>query len=398
MRRQGKTRIAFRFYLFLFAAVCMLGYGVYTALDSMIQRSAVIESGDMGNQYMVDAVIARNEKLTDAEGVTSVKFYVDEGGHVAQGNKIVEVYSTGYSQTDMNKLLSVRSQIKDQHKILKASTHGDIQLENLEKKVMDYTREFELMVRGTGHGNLLNLERQIQAAMNARQSYLRNKHAADQSLTSLYENETTLVKKIANWTNNKVATSDCIVSFYTDGYENYLDVNDLDNITPAQVLGVLAGQRPPTSLAQRGRVPIYREVNPSGWYLLLISHDANWKPVEGQAYKVELAGFDDHIVEGVVTTATRTGSDLLIRMKVKGDVRPVLNVRTTKAQVGEEYVSGLKVPNNALRQQGGQMGVVLMDSGGIFVPVNVVMQNNDYAVIQSLAVGALWEGQKIRVF
>ncbi len=398
MRRRGRTRIAFRFYLLLFAAMCLLGYGVYIAVDSMVQRTTVIESGNMGNQYTVDAVIVRDEKLTDAEGITSITYFADEGGYVFEGNKIAAVYSSGYSQTDMNKLLSVRAQIKEKHKLLANSVYGDTQLEQLEKAVMEFAREFELVVHGDASGNLQNLERQLQSAMDKRQNYLKTKYATDQNLTSLYENEASLVKKIANWTNNRVASQDCIGSFYTDGYENYLKAADLESTTPTQVLSVLAGQQPPMTSAQRGRVAVYREVKPNGWYLLLISHDATWKPVDGQTLKVQLAGFEDHIVDGTVMSSTRTGNDLLIRLKVNGDVRPVLNIRTSQALVGEEYVSGYKVPLNALRDQGGQVGVVLTDRGGIFVPVEVVTQNNEFAIILPMAVGALGEGQKIRVF
>ena len=155
---------------------------------------------------------------------------------------------------------------------------------------------------------------------------------------------------------------------------------------------------PEQTSAQRGRTPVFRKVRAGGWYLLLLSEDKNWNPVVGQSYKVELEGFDDQVVDATVTSFARSGGELLVRMSVSSDVRVVLNVRTANAQVGELYVSGLKVPLNALRQQNGQMGIVLTDDGGRFVPVTVIMQDNSYAVIQPLQAGALMEKQKIRVF
>ena len=85
-------------------------------------------------------------------------------------------------------------------------------------------------------------------------------------------------------------------------------------------------------------------------------------------------------------------------MFVTSNVRTVLNTRTSQATVGELYVSGLQVPLNALRQQNGQIGVVLTDGNGIFVPVEVLMQDNENAVVMPLDVGALAEGQKVRLF
>ena len=56
------------------------------------------------------------------------------------------------------------------------------------------------------------------------------------------------------------------------------------------------------------------------------------------------------------------------------------------------------MPLNALRQQNGETGVVLTDNGGLFVPVDVVMQDNRNAVIVPKSVGALSEGQKVLLF
>lgn len=397
MRKRKKRRVAFRFYVLLFVAVCVVGYGGYLAVDSLVRRTAVIESGNMGNQYTARAVIVRDETLTDVEGLTSVVYYADEGEMVYRGSKIAEVYSSGYSQTDMNKLLNTRSEIKQLHKTLNAS-YNDQQLDRMDAQIAEYAAEVRSLAQGRTDGNLLNLERQIQSALTSRQSYLKSRHMSDTNLQSLYDTESSLLKKNASWTITYLADEDCIVSFYTDGYENTLTVDGFDEITAQQTRDVLNGVAPEQTSAQRGRTPVFRKVRAGGWYLLLLSEDKNWNPVVGQSYKVELEGFDDQVVDATVTSFARSGGELLVRMSVSSDVRVVLNVRTANAQVGELYVSGLKVPLNALRQQNGQMGIVLTDDGGRFVPVTVIMQDNSYAVIQPLQAGALMEKQKIRVF
>lgn len=397
MGRKRRKRVAFRFYLLLIAALCIFGYGVYIAVDSLVQNTAVIESGGMDSQYSARAVIVRDEKVTDVEGLTSVKYYAEEGTLVYRGNRIADVYSSGYSTTDRNKLLSVRQNIKVQHKLLLASTYSDQTLERLDTQIYEYAREFELLVHNKAQGNLLNLETQLQTSLTARQNHLRNKYS-NQQLIKYYEEEATLVKKIQSWTTTHLAQSDCIVSFYTDGYEEVLDIANFDDITAVQVRSILNGEAPEQSVVQRGRTSVFREVSPSGWYLLLISNDSNWNPVVGQSYKVQLTGFDDHVVDAAVSSFSRSGNELLVRMTVNGDVKPVLNVRTAEALVGELYVSGLKVPLNALHYQNGQWGVVLTDNGGVFVPVYEIMRDNNYAVIQPVAAGALQAGQKVKVF
>lgn len=394
-RRSGLTTLLIVFVVT--AAVGVIGYQIFTRV---VQRTGVIESGDLGNQYIAQAVIMRDEEVVDTEGLTSVKYGVDEGELVYKGQKIAEVYSTGYSQTDVNKLLTIRSNIKTHVKSLLASnTYNDAQLDRLDGSALDYARELGMLVNGKAEGNLVNLERQLTGALTRRQTYLREKYyASDPTLAGLYDDEATLVKKIQSWTTSYLADRDCIISFYTDGWETLLPVAGFDEISPDLVSSVLAGDTPQLSTVQRGRTAVFRKVNPNGWYLLLLSTDKNWQPVTGQSYKVQLRGFDDYVFDGVVSTFTLTSVGHLVRMHVSGDVRPVLNARTAVAQVGEQYVSGLKVPVGALLTQGEYEGVVLTDSGGIFVPVQVIMRDNDYAVIQALTPGALYEGQRIRLF
>lgn len=396
MHRMGRRRVAFRFYVLLFVATAILLYGLYYAYEGLVQHTAVIEKGDMSNEYVAQAVIARNEKVTDAENWTSVLYYADEGAYVYQGNRIADVYSTGFSRTDENKLLNVRAEIKAQQKLM--PIYQDQQLERMEEQILEIARELEMLVHGKHQGNLLNLERQLQNALVKRQSHLRQKYATDQNLRALYENESTLVKKIENRTYNYLATSDCIISFYTDGYESMLSPDTLDTVTLAQARSVLNGEAPIQSTAQRGRIAIYREVAPKGWYLLLISHDNKWNPQDGLTYKVQLKGFEDTLFDAVVLSSAKSVNETIVRMYMDSDVRPVLNTRTTQATVGELYVSGLKVPMRALLIQNNQVGVVVKSDRDTFVPVQIMDQTPEYAVIQSVSPGLLYEGQKVRVF
>ena len=298
----------------------------------------------------------------------------------------------------MNKLLNIRTQIKNYHKTLAASTYTDLQLDRMDANVLQIASDIRSIARGKSTGNLLNLTRQMDTAMSSRQSYLRSKYSTDQTLTGLYQNESTLLKKIASWTVTYIADTDCIVSFYTDVYENAFSVETADDITAAQVRSVLNGEDPESTAAERGRTPVFRTVQNGQWYLMLLTNDKNWNPVEGQSYKVQLEGFDDTVFDATVTSFSRSGSELLVRMSVPSKVRTVLNTRTAQATVGELYVSGLQVPLNALRTQNNQLGVVLSDNGGIFVPIQVVMQDNKNAVILPLSVGSLGEGQKVLLF
>lgn len=396
-RRQGGRLTTL---VVLLVAAGLIGFVIYTVVGSTFQRTAVVQAGSLGSQYTASVVVVRNEKITDTEGLTTIKFYADEGELLYPGTKIADVYSSGFSQTDINKLLNVRTSIKT-HVVsaLASGSYMDTQLERLDATVTDFARELGLFVQGKAEGNLINLERQLTTALSQRQSYLREKYySTDPTLAAFYDSETQLVKKIQSWTTPYLATQTCIISFYTDDYETMLAVEGFDEITIAQVKSVLAGDRPQMSTAQRGRTALFREVSPTGYGLLLLSNDKNWNPVDGQTYQVSLGGYEDISISGVVSTHTRTGNELLVRMWVDADVRTLLNTRAAQGYVSETYAVGLQVPAGALYRQNNQEGVVLTDSGGLFVPVTVLMRDNSMAVVQPVYEGTLREGQRVRLF
>jgi hypothetical protein len=143
---------------------------------------------------------------------------------------------------------------------------------------------------------------------------------------------------------------------------------------------------------------VYREVAPKGFYLLLLSRDNKWNPQDDAIYKVQLQGYEDALFDAKVLSSSKLNNETIVRMYVDSDVRPVLNARTAQATVGELYVSGLKVPSNAVLEQNGQPYVVVPIDGGRSVPVYVMEFTPDYAIVQSVSPGLLAEGQKVRVF
>ena len=62
----------------------------------------------MGNSYSGTVVIARNERLYETENKTSIDFVAAEGSHVSRSGVICKVYSSGYNQTEINRLQTYR--------------------------------------------------------------------------------------------------------------------------------------------------------------------------------------------------------------------------------------------------------------------------------------------------
>ena len=354
----------------------------------------------MGNSYSGTVVIARNERLYETENKTSIDFVAAEGSHVSRSGVICKVYSSGYNQTEINRLQTYRQEIQSYHVSTVFGSYVDAALDSENQEIANLAQQVRTLVQGRGVGSLGNLEKQLSSSLTVRKNYLKQKYPDDQTLSELYKVENDQLKKIESWTTTYTASEDCIVSFYTDGYENSVNSSTYGTLNPSDVRAVIRGAMPEQSTVSRGSDPIFRTVIEDEWYALFLCQDRDWNPVVGETYQMQLTGFDDYVIPAQVVSFTRIGSDLLLRMHVSQSVEPVLNIRTCGASVGD-FVTGYSVPINALYTMDNMIGVVVADGGAqTFVGVTVISYPDaDTAFVRPTLDGSpLTDGKTILLF
>jgi hypothetical protein len=167
---------------------------------------------------------------------------------------------------------------------------------------------------------------------------------------------------------------------------------------------MLNGAKPEKPTAERGRTTIYRLVRQNGWGVLLLLGNTDWTPEQGQTYQLRLEQFENTVVNATVTSFTRSGGELLLRLSVPTDVSPVLFMRSCQAQIGE-YVNSMKVPSKCIYTQrdkttgAATTGVVVLDGmNQTLVPVTVISSDGEFTYIEAVPPAFLYEGQTVRVF
>ena len=382
--------------------VLVLAFAVWYLITTLTPESspyATISAGVIGARYTGDCLIVRDESPFDAEGVSTVDYIAEEGSLVSRGTVVCNVYTSGFSTREMTTLQDYRDQIKEyQMKLLKAQVTTDARMEKLEAEVMTRAREVRELIGGA-RGNMNNQETLLATAIEARQERLRELYSDDQRMTRLYDDEQSQLQRISSWTKQYGAQGEGIVSFYSDGYEYGLTVTNYDKFTPSQVRAMVNGQKPATDdIAAKGKTTIYRLIRDGHWVVLMLIRDSNWNPVEGAEYELKLENFKDTMVRARVSSFTRTGGELLVRLDVISSVMPILYIRTCTGVLGDS-VSSLTVPAKALYTQDGMPGVVVVNGDyQFFIPVNVLDKRDGMVYISPIQQGVLYEGQTVRLF
>ena len=334
------------------------------------QTTALPESVIDAQMYAGMLVIARQETTREAESNTSIEFIASEGSRLNRSDVICKVYSSGYNQTEINRLEMYRDEIRAYHIGQVFSSYVDAALENENTTIAEMAQQVRILVQGRADGSLSNLEKQLGSELSARKSYLKAKYPDDQTLSELYKVENDQLKKIESWTTTYSATEECLISFYTDGYESTVNSNTVASLTPQDVRNVIRGVLPEQSMVARGNKSIYRTVNPNEWYALFLCQDRDFNPVRGLDYQIVLEGFDDYPVTGRLDSFTQIGGDLLLRLRVAQDVTPILNIRNCKASVGNT-VTAYAVPEAAIYEPDGTKKYVIVLYNGQQVAVEV---------------------------
>ena len=385
----------------LLILLAAFGFAIWYLVKTLAPAAspyATITAGTLGARYSGDCLIVRNETPFDAEGVTSVDYKAEEGSLVQRGDTICNVYSSSLSTKEVTALQDYRDQIRDyQLQLLAAETTYDAKMARVESDVLSRAREVREMIAGA-RGSLINQEKLLDAAIDARQQYLKQKYSSDQRLTRLYDDELSQEQRIQSWTKAYAATQEGLVSFYSDGYEYSLTAANYDTFIPSDVRRMYNGYKPEKSTTDKGKTTIYRTVRDGMWYVLFLSDDSTWTPVDGQTYELKLERFENTTVMATVESSIRSGGELLVRLSVSGSVKPVLYMRTCQAELGD-YVSSLCVPSRALIRKDDMDCVVVVDGANqSLIPVNILLRDGDNVYITAIQQGLLYEGQTVLLF
>ncbi len=389
---------------YLVVAVLILGVAAFAIIQHFAPQEAMygyVTAGVLSSRYAGDAVIIRNEIVYTQDGISQIDYTAEEGAEVDRTASLCTVYTSGFNSRELTTLKKYRDQIKEYHKTLISSSGSakDARLTALDNAVRDQARNTRLMIQ-EGWGSLVNQERLLTQALQARQSYLRQKYPDDQKLSRLYDDENAQLQRISSWTKQYAAASDGIVSFYTDGFEPTCNMTTYANFSPAEVRSMYRGIAPPNESATRNTVAVYRLVKTDRWAVLMLSDNPDWTPVIGQNYRLLIENFENTVVNAEVESFTRSGGELLVRLLVsEADVRNILYVRSCRVQLGEN-VDSLTIPTRALYTQMGQTGVVIIDETGnnYFTPVTVISTQGDVTHVIPKNSGYLYEGMVVKLF
>ena len=388
-----KIRVTGRFYL-------VLVLFVFLFRDSLFATSEVTVAiyGTASDVRTVQCVIVRDETAVNrGTQVDMIEYAKEECSSVSQGEVVCYVYTSAYASKLKNDLDDTRKKVQAYHKIV-LGNELDSTLNELNLTVQQRALELKALIRGDARGNLLSAVDSLETSMEDRRAYMRSSQMSDGNLVKYYDSETQNINAISSWQTPKTAPAGGLVSFYTDGYEADLNGETVGDLEISDIRAVLAGQHLSEEAHSKKDESIFRIIDQTHWYVVLMSSDTNWNPTLDTKYSFTVNGYDELTYEGTVIRVPKEGTTVMAVLEVNQPIGPLVYLRSGNASIGAD-MSGYIVSKKAIDTQSGQRGVWKYDvPGGTFVAVEVLADRGDGTVlIMPLTDGVLTSGDQLLI-
>lgn len=394
----AKRKIAPRFYILIGAIIIILAV---VAFFLFFQEStyADMQQGTIKFEQTEATIIVRDEKVVEAENYGKITFNVSEGDSIEKGKKIAELFKWGYKDTVMQDLVSTQSDIMTYQRdnILKGSL--DVELTNKNQSILEKLAEIKQVINGEKDGDLSTLYTQLQTLLDERKALYKSKVQAnvDSKLTTLYEKEQAAIERIDGWKTELTADSSGIVSFYFDGFEDLLKPSNIESLTLSDITTVMNSST--TSVQSDSNIqPIYRLIS-GNWYCIFVIENApSYYYAKDQQFDITFEGYYDNPFTGkVVSIRKLDDNNTLFAVQINEKIGNLISIRNINATLKANY-SGYTVPVSAINIKDDTTGIYIKSGDdNVFVPVEIVMEDNDNAIVKALDNTSFSEGVKVLV-
>ncbi len=389
-----------RFFIILALLLALLVWGVVSLAAAM--RPPRIQWGRLANDQAISAVVLRDETLVQAKANAKLSCIAAEGEAVQRDQPIAMLYTSGYSEKDLEKLIELRAYIKDYQENNIIKNIQDKDLEAINGKINTKMDEISTLTAQGKTQSLLIYEKELKDLMEQRRLYMLEFVKADEHLNKQYTMESNLQAKIDETRQQVTAPAEGLVSFYLDGFESYLTVAALETMTPEQVRDISGDILSKRTAKAGGEVveaqqPVCRIVNPSRWYALAVLGSRENPLSEGNTQEVTFDGLKEPVQAKAVKVVNQ-GRNALVVLEMTAGVQEMLSLRLINGRIGRD-ISGFLVPVNMLKEDGGKIFLSYRQpQGGVkTVEISVLAKNAKSAVIAEAGAdtGALAVGMEL---
>ena len=397
MYRIKKARRKLNMQPFLIGGGVLVVAGIILLIALGSPKMVMAEKGQLTYTGDFSSVIIRDERVYETENYEKAVFIAAEGQKVKKGEDIAQVFNWEYNDTVFNQLLQKQNEIMNYQVNDKLKDINNKVLAEYNDNINSLSNNIHDVITGVKDGDIITLERSLKEQMTKRKDYLTDEAVrADDHLEEMYQEEKTLLDRIAEWQMDIKADADGIVSFYFDGNEQYLNIQNMEKLNKKDIDEILAGKTSKlTEADNKAARPFFRLVNAQKWYVATYSDQKVAEFFKNTSYTLTFKDIYNKKYTGKLVDERKDTRGYIYTFQMSDDVSALLRIRKMEVKI-ENTFTGIKVPESAVKEKDGTYGVYVQDSeNGVskFEPVNVLIRKDKSAVVKPMGLQFSAEGK-----
>lgn len=372
----------FKKFIFGLFGVLIAAFVLYHTFGSLFVKTyetEVAAEATVKKTISAECFIVRKENIITSDNKGYKVCKVSNGGKVAKNSTVVNFYENASDVEIANEINTLEDYLASIEEIDKQNSIHVADLDIISEQTGNYIQD---LLKNVDDNNFTEAQKTLKN--------LRYYMAQGQLATGREEDYQAVIKeckkelkalKAKYKSTEKSVKSEYSGYFvnYTDGYENALSYEDIEDVTVSKIEGVKADE---INANQIGRV-----ISENEWYIVTVVDTTDIKDItEGDKLTIStmLSTVDELSVKVEAINKSNDGKKSALVLSCMKMNEELATLRQKEMQIVLKTYRGLKVNSRSIRIKDGKKGVyVKLGSVIKFVETDIIYNTKDYAIVDS---------------
>ena len=375
-----KTSVVLRILIIVFALIFLSHHLISGVYNPIKTETAIYDTVTDG--LNITGLIIRNETLVSAEKDGVLHFPVNDGGRVAKGGVIANIYKSEDSSITLTEIDTLKAKIADIKDILSYNDMDAVNLDVISAKVDTKINELILSTADSNFDGVKSSAEGLLSALNRKQAALGVNIDFSAQLDDLNAQLEKLSDKLPEPIGDISASKSGYFVSKTDGYEKVFTDIELENLT----YEFLSKAKPQNNESN----VIGKIVSDYEWYIAAevdINDSLSFK--EGEALTIETAiktSPELPVTVKKINISNSSSTKAVIIFSCNQMSSELATMRSGPMTVIKKQYSGLKIPRKSLRVVDAKRGVYVKNGMQLeFIPINIVFKTENYIICEKIS-------------
>lgn len=354
---------------------------IYVAVQGYLIFAATLETVTAENEtaydsYKTTGVIYRDESVIQQQTNGYLFYMVQNGNRVSKNGKIASVFPTEHDALKQQEWELLNEEISALQFINAQGTSNRANLASINQQLK---ATWLSLSRATGTSAYMNINAvhvKLLTLLNKKQLTIGKEENFNDRIAALQQKKAALQ---ASFTPSTATIYSPVAGYFvadTDGFEGMLKINDMENLTVADVETVLAAEPAPSSGASIGKM-----VGDYEWYLTcIVPLDRTVTLKKGMQTEVVMPFVQNEPLSMRVVAVNKAADDrAAVILQCMNMSSALSTVRKEEVEIRFSQIDGLRVPDEAIQfNEKDEAGVFIQAGNSVrFRKIHVLYHNEE---------------------